>query len=52
MQIDDDDRIVIETPGAGGYGAPKERSPEAVELDFRSGKFTATYIEENFGKST
>lgn len=52
VQIDDDDRIVIETPGAGGYGAPKERSPEAVELDFRSGKFTATYIEENFGEST
>tara|TARA_Y100000588_G_scaffold206201_1_gene220037 strand:+ start:657 stop:2339 length:1683 start_codon:yes stop_codon:yes gene_type:complete len=52
VQIDDDDRIVIETPGAGGYGAPKERSPEAVELDFRSGKFTATYIDENFGEST
>ncbi|MDE0908748.1 MAG: hydantoinase B/oxoprolinase family protein, partial [SAR324 cluster bacterium] len=48
VPIDVDDRIVIETPGAGGYGAPEERSAEAVAHDLRSGKFSAAHIEHHF----
>ena len=43
------DRIVIETPGAGGYGLPGERAPDAVDLDRRSGKFTHAFVERHFG---
>ena len=43
------ERIVIITPGAGGYGAAHERDPESIETDRRSGKFTAAYIERNYG---
>lgn len=39
------ERIVVETPGAGGYGEPGERSPEAIEADRRSGKFSEDYLE-------
>ena len=42
-------RIVVETPGAGGLGAPSERTAEAVERDRRSGKFSASYIERHYG---
>lgn len=31
------ERIVIETPGGGGYGAPRERDPRARERDLREG---------------
>lgn len=41
-------RIVIETPGAGGYGAPAERDSEAVDRDRRSGKFSSSFIEKNY----
>ena len=44
-------RIVIETPGAGGYGNPTERSAEAVETDQRTGKFSAAFIERHYGHS-
>ncbi len=44
-----DDAIVIETPGAGGYGEPSERDPDALAADRRSGKFTDTYLAENYG---
>lgn len=39
---------VIRTPGAGGYGAPSERSPAAVENDRASGKFSEGYITRNY----
>ena len=37
--------IAVESPGAGGYGPPQERSRAAIELDRRSGKFSDSYIE-------
>ena len=43
-------RIVIETPGAGGYGSPKDRKPEAVALDHKSKKFSDAFIEQHFGQ--
>ncbi len=41
-------RIVVETPGAGGYGAPGERSPEAVEQDLQSAKYSTAFIELHY----
>jgi N-methylhydantoinase B len=41
-------RIAVETPGAGGYGAPSERAVEAVKLDQQSGKFSASFIEQHY----
>jgi N-methylhydantoinase B len=45
-------RIVIETPGAGGYGSPKDRMPEAVAQDHKSKKFSDSFIEQHFGQVT
>lgn len=40
---------VIETPGAGGYGDPKQRTEELRQQDRESGKFSERYIEANYG---
>jgi N-methylhydantoinase B len=34
------DVITVETPGGGGYGDPRERDPEALARDIRSGKIS------------
>ena len=44
-----DDAVVIETPGAGGYGPPGERDPSALAADHRGGKFSATYLAAHYG---
>ena len=41
-------RITVETPGAGGYGKPEDRSAEALERDAGSGKFTQDYMQTNY----
>ncbi len=41
--------IAIESPGAGGYGPPAERSAVAVALDRASGKFSDAFIERHYG---
>lgn len=43
--------VVIETPGAGGYGNPAERTAEALREDVASGKFTESFIEENYAST-
>jgi N-methylhydantoinase B len=43
------DQIVVETPGAGGYGDPATRDADAVEEDRRSGKFSAAWLKEKYG---
>jgi N-methylhydantoinase B len=43
--------VVIETPGAGGYGPPGQRNPERVQEDIRSGKFSPDYITSHYGTS-
>lgn len=42
-------RIAIETPGAGGFGPPAERERAAVEADGRSGKFSDAYLRRHYG---
>jgi N-methylhydantoinase B len=41
--------VVVETPGAGGYGPPAQRHIDQLREDLRSGKFTAAYIAEHYG---
>lgn len=41
---------VIETPGAGGYGSPLLREPEAIAQDLTSGKFSEGYLSTNYTK--
>jgi len=42
--------ITIETPGAGGYGPPRERDRAAIEEDRRSGKYSAGYLAAHYGR--
>jgi N-methylhydantoinase B len=43
------DAVAVETPGAGGYGSPKERSREKLAEDLLSEKFSRRYVEEHYG---
>ena len=41
--------MVIETPGAGGYGPPVERAAAALDEDFASGKFGRDFLVRSYG---
>ena len=41
--------VVVETPGAGGYGKPAARDPALVAADRASGKFTEGYVARHYG---
>jgi len=41
--------VVVETPGSGGYGKPADRDKAAIENDRVSGKFSASFIKQNYG---
>lgn len=45
-------RIVVQSPGAGGYGAPTERDPKLLGRDWQSGKFSAQYLARHYSTST
>jgi N-methylhydantoinase B len=40
--------VVIETPGAGGYGHPSERDPALLAADARSGKFGEVFLAAHY----
>lgn len=40
--------ILVETPGAGGYGPPGERASQDVARDLAAGKFTVDYVRRNY----
>ncbi|MEJ0070953.1 MAG: hydantoinase B/oxoprolinase family protein [Pseudomonadota bacterium] len=44
-----DQTIVMETPGAGGYGKPAARDAEHLAEDRRSGKFSDAYLAQHYG---
>ncbi|MDJ1009239.1 MAG: hydantoinase B/oxoprolinase family protein [Paracoccaceae bacterium] len=46
--IPDGAAIVIETPGAGGYGPPAERDAESRAADARSGKLSSAYRARHY----
>ena len=35
VRLGDEDRLIFETPGGGGYGNPQDRSPDAIKLDLK-----------------
>ncbi|MYZ46220.1 hydantoinase B/oxoprolinase family protein [Propylenella binzhouense] len=43
-----DQSITVETAGAGGYGAPQARSPQSVQADLSSGKYTPDYLARHY----
>jgi N-methylhydantoinase B len=49
VQVREDETIVVESPGAGGYGPPGERSRDAIARDESSGKFSKNYIDQHYG---
>ena len=44
-----DQTIVMETPGAGGYGPPVGRDPKHLADDRRSGKFSPSVLARRYG---
>jgi N-methylhydantoinase B len=47
--VHDNESIVVESPGAGGYGSPSERSLDAISADQSGGKFSKKFIAQNYG---
>ena len=48
VHFDSSQRIMIETPGAGGYGEPATRTSEDIDTDRRSGKFSERSLKQNY----
>jgi len=48
VAVTPDIRIIVETPGAGGYGPPDKRAAELVSGDLSSGKFSSDYIQKYY----
>ncbi|WP_336359399.1 hydantoinase B/oxoprolinase family protein [Haladaptatus sp. ZSTT2] len=40
--------VSVRTPGAGGYGTPEDRDPEAIARDVRLGKVSAEFAREHY----
>jgi N-methylhydantoinase B len=51
VMVTPDQHIVVETPGAGGWGDPSGRDPEALAADRESGKFSDAFMAENYGEA-
>ncbi len=51
FEIPPGERLIMHTPGGGGFGDPKKRTREAIELDLRRGYITAKQAAEIYGYS-
>ncbi len=40
--------LVVNTPGSGGYGDPKDRDIKALKEDKRSGKFSEKFLSQHY----
>jgi N-methylhydantoinase B len=49
VKVSRDSAVVIETPGAGGYGPPSERTAEKLRADRETGKFSDDYLTRHYG---
>lgn len=49
INIEQGERLRLESPGGGGYGNAYERAPEAVVLDIRRGFVTTKFAKEIYG---
>jgi len=43
------DSLQIQTPGGGGYGAPKDRPQDAVRSDLKRGYISTTFASKQYG---
>ena len=50
VHVSDGEHIVVETPGAGGFGVPSERAPDDVAVDLRSGKYSQAFVQRHYGQ--
>ena len=48
IKLDSKTAVFMETPGAGGYGNPENRSSENCKEDRRSGKFSHEYLAKHY----
>ena len=46
-----DERVVIHTPGGGGYGPPEERDPERVAADVAAGRVSREAAAEHYRRT-
>lgn len=51
VEIQPDEVVSIQTPGAGGYGNPKERDAERIRKDLREEKISPEKAREDYGVS-
>jgi len=49
ISISRGDTLIIRTPGGGGYGDPKNRSPEALKEDVLNGLISRETARESYG---
>ena len=49
ISISRGDTLIIRTPGGGGYGDPKQRSPEALKEDVLNGLISRETARESYG---
>jgi N-methylhydantoinase B len=49
VEIPPDAAVTVITPGAGGYGAPAERSQADLADDLANGLFSAEFMKEHYG---
>lgn len=50
VRVAEDQAIIVETPGAGGYGSPNRRALERIKLDRDSNKFSKRYIKAQYNR--
>ena len=43
------EKVIVETPGAGGYGDAAERDADAIASDRSGGKFSAAFLAAHYG---
>jgi N-methylhydantoinase B len=48
MPLAEGESVIVETPGAGGYGPPAERAEDALAEDLGSGKFTEAFASRHY----
>jgi N-methylhydantoinase B len=49
LELQAGDLVSVETGGGGGYGAPRERSPDAIRRDLDAGYVTRERVEADYG---
>ena len=50
LTITADQAVIVDTPGAGGYGSPIERSDADLQTDLASGKYSKTFLQTQYGR--